>query len=99
MTTKTEVKTLVFDYFTFAKAIARRRSQHPRTVTVKMRGRTTTKTEPMSLRTCAAEIGISAATLNRIERGMDPDINTFGKVCAWLCMPPNKFFNTVSKDA
>jgi len=37
-----------------------------------------------SLREAAKEIGISAATLSRIERGATPDIETFGKIWAWM---------------
>src|SRR5258707_7247337 len=36
------------------------------------------------LRDAAKEIGISAATLMRIEAGRVPDLETFGKVCRWL---------------
>jgi transcriptional regulator with XRE-family HTH domain len=40
------------------------------------------------IREVAAEIGISSATLSRIERGYLPDIETFGKVCRWLNLDP-----------
>lgn len=36
------------------------------------------------LREVAAEIGISAATLSRIEAGKQPDLETFSKLCKWL---------------
>ena len=36
----------------------------------------------------AREIGISAATLSRIERGKLPDIETFGKLCSVLKLDP-----------
>ena len=36
------------------------------------------------LREVAHEIGISPATLTRIEAGRLPDILTFKKICAWL---------------
>jgi len=38
----------------------------------------------ISLRTAAKDIGISNATLSRIERGKTPDIITFGLICKWL---------------
>lgn len=38
----------------------------------------------MDMRTAAKEIGISAATLSRIERGGMPDVLTFGLICKWL---------------
>jgi len=40
------------------------------------------------LRETAAEIGISPATLSRVERGRLPDIETFSKLCAWLKVDP-----------
>jgi transcriptional regulator with XRE-family HTH domain len=36
------------------------------------------------VRTAAKEIGISAATLSRVERGFLPDLETFRKICKWL---------------
>lgn len=42
------------------------------------------------IREVAAEIGISSATLSRIERGHLPDIETFRKVCAWLGVDPGE---------
>ena len=43
------------------------------------------------MRQAAEEIGISAATLMRIENGRTPDIETFGKVCQWLGTNPGDF--------
>ena len=40
------------------------------------------------VRTVAAEIGVSAATLSRVERGYMPDLDTFGKICKWLKIDP-----------
>lgn len=36
------------------------------------------------LRKAAREIGISPATLSRIESGKAPDLKTFRKLCLWL---------------
>jgi transcriptional regulator with XRE-family HTH domain len=36
------------------------------------------------VRAAAKEIGISAATLSRVERGYLPDLETFRKICRWL---------------
>ena len=36
------------------------------------------------MREAAKEIGVSPATLSRVENGKVPDLDTFGKVCAWL---------------
>lgn len=43
------------------------------------------------LRETAAEIGISAATLLRVEAGRIPDVATFGKLCQWLSVDPGQF--------
>jgi transcriptional regulator with XRE-family HTH domain len=40
------------------------------------------------VRDVAHEIGISPATLTRIEGGRLPDILTFKKICAWLKVDP-----------
>jgi transcriptional regulator with XRE-family HTH domain len=40
------------------------------------------------IRETAAEMGISAATLSRVERGFMPDLETFGKICKWLKIDP-----------
>ena len=42
------------------------------------------------VREVAKEIGISAATLSRMERGHIPDLDTFGKVCRWLRIDPSE---------
>ena len=46
---------------------------------------------PRKLRETAAEIGISAATLLRVEGGRIPDVMTFGKLCKWLQVDPKSF--------
>lgn len=40
------------------------------------------------IREVAAEIGISPATLSRVERGKLPDLETFSKLCRWLQIDP-----------
>lgn len=42
----------------------------------------------MGIRACAAEIGVSPATLSRVERGHLPDSRTLGKICVWLGVDP-----------
>jgi len=42
----------------------------------------------IGVRATAQEIGISPATLSRIEHGNLPDIDTFTKVCRWLGIDP-----------
>jgi len=36
------------------------------------------------IRAVAAEIGVSIATLSRVETGKQPDLDTFSKICRWL---------------
>lgn len=48
--------------------------------------------EKKDIATAAAEIGVSKATVSRLENSMPPDMSTFGKVCGWLGMSPADFF-------
>jgi transcriptional regulator with XRE-family HTH domain len=43
------------------------------------------------LREVASEIGVSAATLLRVESGRIPDVETFGKMCQWLGESPSEY--------
>lgn len=43
------------------------------------------------LREVAAEVGISPATLMRVENGRVPDLGTFAKLCQWLELDPGDF--------
>jgi len=49
------------------------------------------KRKSRKLREVATEIGISAATLLRVEGGKIPDVATFGKLCNWLKTDPGSF--------
>lgn len=40
------------------------------------------------IREVAKEIGVSPATLSRVERGHVPDLTVFGKICRWLKVDP-----------
>jgi transcriptional regulator with XRE-family HTH domain len=51
----------------------------------------------MGIRAAAGEIGISPATLSRIENGSLPDLETLGKVCRWLGVDPAGYFDATSK--
>lgn len=42
------------------------------------------------IRAIAAEIGISIATLSRVETGKQPDLDTFSKICQWLSIDPSE---------
>jgi transcriptional regulator with XRE-family HTH domain len=56
------------------------------------------------IREVAKEIGISPATLTRVEGGRLPDIATFQKICSWLKVNPAEILditttsNTTSTD-
>ncbi len=50
------------------------------------------------IRAAAAEIGISPATLSRIEKGHIPDIETFEKLCIWLDVEPSEFLGFRKAD-
>ena len=45
------------------------------------------------VRHAAKEVGISAATLSRIENGKQPDLGTFEKLCRWLEISPSEFLD------
>jgi transcriptional regulator with XRE-family HTH domain len=51
------------------------------------------------LRESAGEIGISPATLLRVESGRIPDVATFGKLCHWLGVDPGSFLGYEQKEA
>lgn len=42
------------------------------------------------VRETAKKIGVSPATLSRVERGYLPDINTFKKICKWYKIDPSE---------
>ena len=46
----------------------------------------------MNMDIAAKEIGISKATLSRLEKGNMPDVKTLAKLCKWLNTKPNKYF-------
>lgn len=46
------------------------------------------------VRQVGKQIGISAATVSRIERELMPDMNSFVLTCNWLKTPVTKFFKT-----
>jgi len=45
----------------------------------------------LGVRAAAKEIGISSATLSRIENNNVPDLATFAAICRWLGENPSKF--------
>lgn len=48
----------------------------------------------IGIREAAARIGVSQATLSRIEVGKMPDLDTFTKLCKWLEVDPNTILGT-----
>ena len=48
------------------------------------------------VRGVAKDVGISTATLSRIENGHQPDLTTFQKLCQWLEMEPSEFLDASS---
>lgn len=49
-----------------------------------------------SLRAAANEAGVSFSTLSRVEAGAQPDLASFAQLCAWLGVPPSRFFGPVA---
>jgi transcriptional regulator with XRE-family HTH domain len=47
--------------------------------------------ENKTLRDAAHDIGISPATLMRVEAGRVPDVETYGKLCTWLGVDPGSY--------
>jgi transcriptional regulator with XRE-family HTH domain len=46
----------------------------------------------LSMDLASKQIGISKATLSRIEKGSIPLVHSFGLICSWLGVEPNKYF-------
>lgn len=57
------------------------------------------KRDKQGIRAAAKEIGISAATLSRIENGHLPDLETLQKVCRWLNIDPLELAGISQKKA
>jgi transcriptional regulator with XRE-family HTH domain len=53
----------------------------------------------VGIRETARSIGVSPATLSRVERGHMPDLETFGKICRWLNVDPADVLGTSSSTA
>lgn len=47
----------------------------------------------LTLRQAAEKVGVSSATLNRIENSRLPDVETFAKCCIWLETDAKSYFN------
>jgi len=53
----------------------------------------------MGIREAAKLVGISSATLSRVERGHMPDLETFRKICRWLNVDPGEVLGVGSSAA
>jgi transcriptional regulator with XRE-family HTH domain len=51
----------------------------------------------ISLDKAAEEIGVSKATLSRIENNKTPEVNSFCKICSWLKTNPSDYFIIFAK--
>lgn len=51
----------------------------------------------ISMDKAASEIGISKATIHRVENGANPDLETFVKICTWLEEPISTFITSIEK--
>ena len=45
------------------------------------------------MRSAARNIGVSPATLSRVENGKPPDLSTFERLCRWLGRNPTEFLD------
>jgi transcriptional regulator with XRE-family HTH domain len=50
-----------------------------------------------SLRQASAEAGVSLSTMSRVEAGAQPDLASFTALCAWVGVPPSKFFTPIAE--
>ena len=50
----------------------------------------------LSLRQAAAAANVSFSTFSRVESGSHPDLTSFMLLCAWLGVPPSRFFAPVA---
>jgi transcriptional regulator with XRE-family HTH domain len=51
------------------------------------------------IREAAKEIGVSPATLSRVENEKIPDLETFGRICEWLGDDPSTYLGIRSHTA
>lgn len=55
------------------------------------------QTRGLSLRRAAEAANVSFSTFTRVENGAQPDLASFTSLCAWLEIPPSKFFVPVAE--
>lgn len=52
----------------------------------------------IGIREAAREVGVSPATLSRVENKKIPDLETFGKICKWLGDDPSLYLGLASQS-
>lgn len=57
------------------------------------------KTERISWRTAAGQIGVSPSLLTRLRNGQRPDLDAFAAITRWLGQPADQFFLDPNKPA
>lgn len=81
-----------FDSKKFRRDVANMRCNTSREVTIQTLAGPVRLQVPSGLREAAKKAKVSAPTLSRIERGGNPDIDTFAKLCGWMSENPAKYF-------
>lgn len=52
----------------------------------------------MGVRDAAKQIGVSPATLSRVENNKIPDLETFGRICKWLGDDPSVYLGLAPRS-
>lgn len=53
----------------------------------------------LTLRQAAAEAGVNHATIRNLESGRAPDVETFARICRWVGVPAEFFFEAAEDAA
>ena len=53
----------------------------------------------LGIRDAASAVGVSAATMSRVENGIAPDLYTFAKLCRWLAADPKRYLGLSDREA
>jgi transcriptional regulator with XRE-family HTH domain len=69
--------------------IVRKTGGHVKGLTIQSLGKLAlVRRAKRGIREVAREIGVSTATLSRVERGSTPNLENFCKICKWLRVDP-----------
>lgn len=52
----------------------------------------------LGIRAAAKEVGLSHATLARVEKGFLPDLENYEKICRWLGLEPSESASVAKRD-